>query len=52
MNKDFVDLEYMRQAVEDESLKVKTGVRAGKADPPPYICYGVEPPPDDGPVYA
>jgi hypothetical protein len=51
MNKDFVDLDYMRQAIEDEALKVKTGVRAGEYDPP-YICYGVEPPPDDGPIYA
>jgi len=45
MNRDFVDVEYMRQTVENEALKVKTGIRAGDHEPI-YNCYGVEPPPD------
>lgn len=52
MNKRFVDIEYMREKLEEESLNVKTGIRAGAEDPPVYVCYGVEPPPDDGPIYA
>jgi hypothetical protein len=49
MSKSFVDLEYMSKTIEEQedSLTVKTGVRAGFDDPfpPPYVCYGVEPVP-------
>jgi len=50
MNTKFVDPEQVRKVVEEqESLQVKTGVRAGQWDPPgPIICYGIEP----GPIYA
>jgi len=43
MNTKFVDPEQMREVVEEqESLQVKTGVRAGQWIPP-IICYGIEP---------
>jgi hypothetical protein len=49
MKREFLDPEYVQKAIEDrqESLKVKTGLRAGDwPDPlPPYGLppYGVEP---------
>jgi hypothetical protein len=48
MNTKFIDPEEMRKAVEEETLTVKTGVRAGQGIPP-IVCYGVKPITD--PVY-
>jgi hypothetical protein len=48
MDKRFVDVEYLREKVEEETLKVKSGIRAGEYDwPPGYPYYGF--PPDDLP---
>jgi hypothetical protein len=55
MTRRSIDIEYLRQRLNEESLKVRTGVRAGDIGPPgPIVCYGVEPIPlgePSGPDY-
>jgi len=58
MKREFLDPEYIRSAVEEETLRVKTGIRAGISEPPPpwplygiptygIPLYGIEPSPVD-----
>jgi len=47
---EFLDPTTIRETLREETLKIKTGIRAGNATPPPpYNDYGV--PPDEDPRY-
>jgi hypothetical protein len=43
---EFLDPTTIRETLDEEALRIKTGIRAGQADPPPPINdYGVLPDP-------
>jgi len=46
---EFLDPTSIREALSEETLKVKTGIRAGNILPPPICYYGVVP---QDPPYA
>jgi hypothetical protein len=46
----FIDPSSIREAIEEESLTVRTGIRSGDIGPDPVCYYGVIPPEPPYPV--